>query len=237
MGRDRSFDVEPGIVFPRRGRRAVVLCAGMPPARYCLEYWLSTADLFLAADGGFHAHRKLPRTPDAVLGDFDSLAGRVIDGGGARFLHDPDQSTTDAEKALLHALADGCTDAVLLGAAGMRLDHTLYNCGLVEKYADRLRVCLADEHSTAVRIGPGAPVVWRLPAGATFSLLPLAGPVRVAVMAGVEWELEEPVLRFGAGVSISNRVVSPPLHLGLASGSALAIVAHELHDDPGRALQ
>jgi thiamine pyrophosphokinase len=214
----------------------VILCAGAPPARYCLEYWLSTAELFLAADGGFHAHHKLPRRPDAVIGDFDSLVGRVIDGGGARFLHDPDQTTTDAEKALLHAIDDGCSDAVLLGAAGMRLDHTLYNCSLVEAYAGRIRVCIADEHATAVRIGPGAPVVWNLPLGAVFSLLPLAGPARVAVMAGVEWELDDPVLGNGATLSISNRIVAPPLHLGLATGSALAIVAHELHDDPGRSL-
>ena len=165
-------------IFPKRGRRAVVLCDGPPPDPGVLEYWLTGADLFLCTDAAGHPYDDLPRPPDIVIGDFDSLAGRILAGrGGPTFLRVDEQETTDSEKALLYAAEQGCTEAVLVGAVGWRLDHTLYNCQLLERMHDRLRVCLASHMADGVRIGPGETVAWSLRPGVRFSLLPHGGRV------------------------------------------------------------
>ena len=63
----------------------------------------------------------------------EQLAGRLLAGrDGPTFLRVDEQETTDSEKALLFAVDQGCTEAVLLGAVGRRLDHTLYNASLVK---------------------------------------------------------------------------------------------------------
>ena len=141
-----------------------------------LAYWLTGADLFVCADAAGHPYDHLPRPPDVVIGDFDSLSGRVLAGrGGRAFLQVDEPYTTDSEKALLYVCGEGCEEAVLLGATGWRLDHTLFNVQLLERFSDRLRLCLSGYLSDCVRLGPGAHESWALPAGHAFSLLPLAG--------------------------------------------------------------
>ena len=76
-----------------------------------------------------------------MIGDFDSLAGRILSGrGGPKFLQVADQYTTDSEKALLYLENEGYEEVVLMGATGWRLDHTLFNVQLLERFAGRLKI-------------------------------------------------------------------------------------------------
>lgn len=219
---DADQDPTAGAVFPKLGPRAVVLCDGPAPPDGLLRRWLAGADLFVCADGAGHPYEHLPRTPDVVIGDFDSLAGRVLDGrGGPRFLQVVDHYTTDSEKALLFVEDQGFQEAVLLGATGRRLDHTLYNCNLLERFADRLRVCLSGPWADTVRVGPGAHMSWDLPVGSGFSLMPLFGPVTQVTLEGGVYPLLGETLAPGGPATISNLVAMSPLLLSVGQGSLL----------------
>ncbi|HPF69058.1 MAG TPA: thiamine diphosphokinase [Candidatus Krumholzibacteria bacterium] len=215
-------------IFPKRGPRAVVLCDGPPPEPQVLYYWLTGADVFVCADAAGHPYDQLPRTPDVVIGDFDSLAGRIIDGrDGPRYLRIDAQDTTDSEKALMYVAEHGIEEAVVLGAVGWRLDHTLYNCQLLERFADELRICIAGPYADAVRIGPGDSVAWSLPLGTRFSLLPLAGTARGVTLEGAEYPLLGDTLETGAFATVSNHVAVTPLLITVREGSVLAMVDRE----------
>ena len=83
----------------------MILCDGPPPPPGVLEYWLGGADLFICTDAAGHPYDQLPALPHVVIGDFDSLAGRVLGGrDGPTFLRVDDQETTDSEKAVLFAV-------------------------------------------------------------------------------------------------------------------------------------
>ncbi len=212
-------------IFPLLGARAVVLCDGPPPPEGLLEYWLDGAGTFICADGAGHPFSELPRQPDLVIGDMDSLRGRLLDGrDGPRFLRDPDQTTTDSEKALIYLADEGYDEVILLGGVGWRLDHTVYNCFLLEKFAPRLRICLAGYNSGVVRLGAQDVAVWNLPEGTAFSLLPLFGPVGGVNLKGSLFDLDEARLQAGGFSTISNEVADPPLRLQLESGSLLVTV-------------
>lgn len=215
-------------IFPKRGPRAVVLCGGPPPDPQVLYYWLVGADLFVCADGAGHPYDALPRLPDVVIGDFDSLAGRIIDGrDGPRYLHIEAQDTTDSEKALIYVAEHGYEEAVLIGAVGWRLDHTLYNCQLLERFAGELRMCIVGPWADAVRIGGGESVEWSLPLGTRFSLLPLDGTARGVTLEGAEYPLLGDTLETGAFATVSNRVAVTPLLITVGEGSLLAMVDRE----------
>lgn len=215
-------------IFKKRGKRAVVLCDGPPPPGPLLDYWLMGADLFLCADAAGHPYDHLPRTPDVVIGDFDSLAGRILDGrSGPKFLQVSDQYTTDSEKALLYLVDEGVEEAILLGATGWRLDHTLFNVHLLERFADRLRLCIAGHHADTVRLGSGSDVSWDLPKGAMFSLIPMSGEVKGVTLEGAQFPILGETLTPGGFAAISNRVTVSPMLISIGTGSVLVAVDRE----------
>ncbi len=215
-------------IFPKKGLRAVVLCDGPPPPHELLEYWLTGAEIFVCTDAAGHPYDHLPRVPDVVIGDFDSLAGRILDGrGGPQFLQVADQYTTDSEKALLYLADEGVTEVVLLGSTGWRLDHTLFNVNLLERFADSLRVCLAGHHADTVRLGTGASISWELSTGTKFSVLPLCGPVTKVTIEGALFPLLGETLAPGGQATIGNTVTMSPLLITVGEGALLVSVDRE----------
>jgi thiamine pyrophosphokinase len=215
-------------IFPKKGPRAIVLCDGPPPPPGVLEYWLGGADLFLCTDAAGHPYDQLVTPPDVVIGDFDSLAGRLLSGrDGPMFLRVDEQETTDSEKALLYALDQGMEEAVLVGAVGWRLDHTLYNTQLLERFADRLRLALAAQQADGVRLAPGQSVSWTLDPGTRFSLLPLAGRSRGVTVEGAEFPLLGGEIGPRGTSAVSNVVAYDPLLIRAGDGPLLVLVDRE----------
>ncbi len=221
-GRAGALDA---ILLPKRGKRAVVLADGEPPPPPLLAAHLAAADLFLCADAAGRPYAALPRLPDAIVGDLDTLGAGVRDvPDGVTVLRDVREDTTDAEKALAFALNDGCREAVLLGAGGGLLDHALHNALLPERWADRLRLLLADAGTAAVRVGAGESFAWDLPPGAALSLLPLPGGARGVAFEGVRYPLRDAVVDGRGPATVSNEVVEGPVRLAIGAGSLLLIV-------------
>lgn len=216
-------------IFPKQGPRAVVLCDGPPPHPEVLAYWLSGADLFVCTDAAGYPYDHLPRRPDVVIGDFDGLAGRVINGReGPKLLRVAEQETSDSEKALLYLADQGFSEGVLLGAVGWRLDHTLHNTFLMERFADRLRLALAGEFADGVRLGPGQVAGWSLELGTHFSLLPLAGSSKGVTVEGADYPLLRGELGPGGVTALSNRVAFDPLLIRAGDGPLLVLVDREV---------
>jgi thiamine pyrophosphokinase len=212
-------------IFPKKGPRAVVLCDGPPPPPDVLAYWLSGAETFVCTDAAGYPYELLPRLPDVVIGDFDGLAGRVISGReGPLLLRVDDQETSDSEKALLFLAQQGLAEAVLLGATGWRLDHTLHNINLLERFADRLRLAVSTPESDGVRLGPEETVSWTLPVRTRFSLLPLLGSSRGVTIEGAEFPLLNGDLEPDGLTALSNRVAFDPLLIRCGDGPLLVLV-------------
>lgn len=215
-------------IFPKKGPRAVILCDGPPPAPGVLEYWLTGSDLFICTDAAGHPYDQLPMVPDVVIGDFDSLTGRVLDGrSGPMFLRLDEQETTDSEKAMLYALDQGMEEVVLVGAVGWRLDHTLYNTFLLERFADRLRVALAAQQADGVRLAPGQSVSWTLDPGTRFSIMALAGKSQGVTVEGAEYPLLGGEVGCVGPACISNTVAYDPLLISSGDGPLLVLVDRE----------
>jgi thiamine pyrophosphokinase len=138
-----------------------------------------------------------------------------------------DQETTDSEKAILFAVDQGCEEAVLVGAVGWRLDHTLHNVSLLERYADRLRLALAGQHADGVRLAPGESVSWTLDLGTRFSLVPLLGNSAGVTVEGAEFPLLGGDVGTTGATAISNSVVYDPLLVRAGNGPLLVLVDRE----------
>ena len=92
-----------------------------------------SADYIIAADGGQNRAWEFGLQPDCVIGDFDSTT--LDEGFDCLYITYPaEKDLTDTEAALTHALEKGCRNVILLGGMGGRLDHTMGNIGLLDKY-------------------------------------------------------------------------------------------------------
>jgi len=203
------------MLLERGKRTGLALLDGDLPAPELLEAWLAESALFVCADGA--ADAPLPRLPDAVVGDMDSL--RSSD-PRLRRVRVPDPRHNDAEKCLQFLLDEGCDRFVLLGGTGGRQDHHLVSLSLPLFRPGEL--LLAGDDFEAM--GVTGRVEMALPAGRGLSLFPLHGPARSVTLSGVEYPLHDAALDVPRGLSASNRVTDPRVVLEMSRGRLLLIV-------------
>ncbi len=199
-----------------RGKKAgLVLLDGDAPSKELLCACLDECDLFVCADGA--ANRELPRRPDAVVGDLDSLSAMRDDLPIVR-MDDPNR--TDGEKALLHLDREGCDRKILLGGTGGRQDHHLVNLSLpLTKPGE---VMLLGEDFAAVGIWDRQK--FALPPDRGLSIFPLYGSVQGVSLRGVAYPLENVDLAFTRGLTASNRSLDSRVEVEVLRGRLLLIV-------------
>ena len=180
----------------------VILANGAPPTHPVPLRLFREADRLIACDGAWRKVLDLGRTPDAVVGDGDSLGadGReALAQRGIPFIGEAEQETNDLCKAFRHAVATGTErdDFVILGATGRREDHALGNIFHLLDFAAAPREGGADRLPARVSMvtdfGTFEPV---LPPGGTWTAagrsVSVFAPVPGTRMTseGLEWPLE-----------------------------------------------
>lgn len=212
----------------RGHRRAVVFLAGDYRDPGWHRALAATADLVLAADGGARFLAGIGVTPDAVVGDFDSLddaAAQRLERAGVRLVRHPvRKDVTDGELAVEEALRLGAGQVVLAGATGA-LDHTLGHLAVLRSLAARgVGARLAAPGLSATVLVAPALVVLAAPAGTRVSLVPLGGDA-VVTLEGLDYPLDHGVLPAEACLGIGNHVAAAgPASVALHAG-VVALVA------------
>jgi thiamine pyrophosphokinase len=210
---------------------------GLAPAR--LRRALAEADLVVGADGGAAAVLAAGSRPDAVVGDFDSLAPRdhtALAAAGAQVVRHPrDKDQTDLELALLLAAQRGATKVTILGAlGGPRLDHALGNVLLLAmpELAGREVTLLDGTHEVFLLAGPARRAIAGRP-GDLVSLMPLAGDAAGITTSGLRYALDRGSLAFGRSRGISNQLTGRQGSISLDHGRLLVTIHHLTRRSPG----
>lgn len=181
-----------------RSDTPVALLGAGPISTEFIEEILAISPILVAADGGAASALAVGRVPDAVIGDFDSLAAEIRKKLPDSILHRvSEQETTDFEKCLARIAAPL---VLAVGFTGRRLDHELAVYNALVRHAPGRCVVLGS-HDLVFH----APrrLTLDLPAGERVSLFPLA-PVRGA-SEGLEWPIAGLDLRPDGRVGTSNR--------------------------------
>jgi len=219
-------------------RRAIVLADGDGPDRADLDAawpgWDADIDVVVAADGGARLGARLGLRLDAWVGDGDSLDPADLDAlrraGIPVELVPAAKDESDAELALLAAIAAGAGDVTILGAlGGARVDHALAGVALLgHPAASGIAVRLLDGR-TRVRLlaGPapgGGPATLDLGGrvGDIVSLIPLDDAAGVTT-GGLRYPLRDEPLPAGPARGLSNVRVDPAAAVMVRSGRLLVV--------------
>lgn len=128
---------------------AIVLGGGDYPSHPLPLRLLAEAAYVACCDGAADEYIRRGGTPDAIMGDGDSLSAENRERYASRFHQEREQETNDQSKAVRFLQARGFERITLLGATGKREDHTLGNISLLMDYrAEGLDVRMVTDHGT-----------------------------------------------------------------------------------------
>ncbi|NLX08373.1 MAG: thiamine diphosphokinase [Chloroflexi bacterium] len=214
---------------PESGPRALVFASGALNDGPAVQAALRAAPhaWIVAADGGARLALACGLTPALVVGDMDSLdpaeiAALAADGAVLQRVPAA-KDETDLELALLAAAEHGATWIRLIGAYGLRIDHTLANIYLLTLPALAGRdVRLVAGAQTLWLAGPGEHVLDGAP-GDTISLLPLDGDAEGVETESLRYPLRQETLRFGPARGVSNVMLGARACVRLSGGTLIVV--------------
>ena len=125
----------------------VILANGRYPShQYPLEF-IDKAKTIICTDGSANKLKKHGLLPTFIIGDMDSIKN-IKDFKDSEFHHFPNQDSTDLEKVFDYCMKYGIKKVSLLGATGIRNDHSLANFLFLIKYYDNLLIKLITDTFT-----------------------------------------------------------------------------------------
>ena len=208
----------------------VTLAGGGPFSARDLALALARAPIAVAADGGADRLLRLGVTPQAVIGDMDSISDAARAVIPADHLHRiAELVTTDFDKALRGIAAPLI---LALGFAGARLDHGLAAMATLIARSDRRCILIGPQDlafaapsQLALALQPGDPL----------SLFPLAAVTGRST--GLEWPIDG--IRFAPDgmIGTSNRVTARRVVLEFDQTGMLVILPRRRLDAAIRALR
>ncbi len=97
-------------------KTALVVLDGEKPSEMSLiEDW-QYADVRICADGAATVCAEYKLVPDLIMGDFDSISPKIkTHFSDCRFIHLPDQETTDGEKVIQYCCDKDFTKILVFG--------------------------------------------------------------------------------------------------------------------------
>ena len=112
----------------------VIIAKGEFPTHQEPLSYIKNADRVICLDGAIKVCLKNGITPDAIIGDGDSISPELRK-QYAHLLHIySDQETNDLTKAVTYCINNGFTNIKVIAATGKREDHTLGNIFLLLEY-------------------------------------------------------------------------------------------------------
>ncbi len=207
--------------------KCIIFCAGGFSA---LLEPIGQTDYVIAADGGLRHTNRLGLTPNAIIGDFDSL-GYVPEGAT---VFPVEKDDTDAMLAVRKALALGYREVIIYGGLdGPRLDHTLANLQTLQYLADRgvSGYLVGETHiATVIR---NEELLFPANCSGILSLFCMGADARGVTLTNLKYTLQDGTVTAGFPIGVSNHFIGKAATVAVKDGS-LTLLYERINGIPGR---
>ena len=192
----------------------VILCNGAFPTEAYPLYLLDSAEGVVVCDGALEkllAHNAAA-VPLVILGDMDSLSQPLQKQFSSLIFHETEQDYNDLTKAMRWVLREHpeVQEITILGATGLREDHTVGNLGLLMEFTrmfnlDGRNVQIVSDYGTAFAITDSCEL--HLGEGRRLSLFSADNTLRIS-SEGLQWPTDGVVFDAWWKATL-NRTVAP----------------------------
>jgi thiamine pyrophosphokinase len=107
---------------------------------------LKNAGVIICCDGAADKLLAFGMEPQAIIGDLDSISDRTREKYASILVQSGDQESNDLTKAVRYCVEQGYPSVSILGATGLREDHTLGNISLMLEYAPHIEVRIISDY-------------------------------------------------------------------------------------------
>ncbi len=202
----------------------VILANGRFPEHEIPLGYLNNAGRIVCCDGAIKGLEKRGLHPWAIVGDLDSVPEELREKYAAILHADNDQETNDLTKAVKYSVNYGLSDIAILGATGLRDDHTLGNISLLADYAKLANVQMVTDHGIFIPFLEDSSVTTR--PGQQVSLFSLDPGTKVTAK-GLKYPVEELELNSWWRGTL-NESVSDHIELKFGKGRIIVYLNFEL---------
>ncbi|NOZ08808.1 MAG: thiamine diphosphokinase [FCB group bacterium] len=205
----------------------VILANGIFPTQTAPLRVLTSANYIICCDGATENLLDYGLEPDVIIGDMDSLSGKYQRQFKDRIVKIERQTDTDLAKALKWCVTKKLSQVTIVGATGLREDHTLGNIFLLFDYAAKFDISMYTDAGlflpvTSATELPGIP-------GQQISLFSHDPTIRVS-SNGLKYPLLKstfPTLHAG----ILNECLGDSFHLEISHGTLLVFIKYEIEEE------
>ncbi|WP_326909262.1 thiamine diphosphokinase [Sedimentibacter sp. MB31-C6] len=200
--------------------------------KYSNEEVFNSIELIICADGGLSKAEILGLVPDIIIGDFDSVNYSILkkyeDMNVEIIKYPAEKDYTDMELAIDLAVNKGYKDMIILGATGTRLDHTMANMLLLEKYYKQgIKIKIIDNNNIIQIISDDTKLTLQYKKNYFISIVPITEEINDLTLKGFKYPLNKVNVKRGSTLCISNEINVKVSEVTLRSGTAFLIVAND----------
>lgn len=124
----------------------VILGNGRFPTHEIPLSILQKAECIICCDGAADILIESGITPSIIIGDMDSINETTKETFSDIIIPNFNQETNDQTKAIEWAISQNITEVVILGATGLREDHTIGNISLLARYVKDIQVQMVSNY-------------------------------------------------------------------------------------------
>lgn len=189
-------------------------------------------DYVICADGGLEKVKNYGIMPDAIIGDFDSVNVSVLKQYEANNIpvekFPSEKDFTDMELAVEFAVSKGYTSLILTGASGSRIDHTMGNIMLMEKYYNMgVNIAIIDNNNEIKIISDNTDLFIDFREGYYISIIPVDDIIQGLNLEGFKYNLDNVNVQRGSTLCISNQIAAGKGRVTLRKGTAILFISKD----------
>lgn len=210
--------------------KGLIICGGSMDNPQYLKRYTKDIDIVICADkGGLYA-KKMGILPNLLLGDMDSIPQDILNEYKSNNvnmeLFPSEKDMTDSEIAIWRAVSLGCTDLVIIGAVGSRIDHSIANIFILQKLLEKgINATIVNENNEVVLIKDKIEI--SAEEGYHLSLIPITQKVVGITTSGLKYKLNDGELEIGKSLGVSNEFESSVAQITIKDGLLLVIKAKD----------
>lgn len=178
-------------------------------------------DLIICADGGYNLICEAGIKPDVIIGDMDSVSGK-LPSDVKIYTYPCKKDKTDLHICVDFALKNNCDQIILLGALGKRSSHALGAVMILEYIHKRHAAGMILTSNTRIFLASGKMTVKKDNYN-SLSLIPLTETAEGVCISGVQYPLKDAVLKRENNLGISNKFEDEAAEISLKSGLLIVI--------------
>lgn len=209
----------------------IIICAGGPEEEIIpLAPFVNEGFLFIGADRGTLRLLEEGISPDAAVGDFDSVTpkemARIEETGCLLEKRMPEKDETDTELALQLAYSWNPERIILTGVTGGRLDHMFSALQLLIRQIDVTnapQLIIANRQNELTLLKAGTYEIEHDPRFPYVSFFSVMETVRGFTLSGFKYEVMLQDIHLGDTRFTSNEVVSSFCTVSIKSGVCLIV--------------